>query len=302
MKLHQLRDVIAAAELGSLRSAARHLNIAQSAITKSIRQLEKELDVQLFERHKQGVIVTAMGTLFVERARTAMAALRSAQDDIRQHRGDGTGEVAVAVSTVPTMALLPSIIPQFTQRYPRVRLTLHEALGFQNAEPLMRTGATDVYVGISPATKLSSEYEVEPLFRNQRYVIARAGHPLATARSLRELIDANWLVSSSTAAEANLLAFFRKNHCKAPERLTNAGSILSQVMLLLNSDMLMIGPKQLLELMQHRGRLVRVPIREKIEAPTVVMIRRSAWPLTPAAETFCDLVRRASVRLRDSAP
>jgi hypothetical protein len=61
----------------------------------------------------------------------------------------------------------------------------------------------------------------------------------------------------------------------------------------------MIGPKQLVEFAPYRGRLVRVAVREKIEAPTMVMIQRAASPLTPAAEHFCDLVRRASVHLTE---
>jgi LysR family transcriptional regulator, regulator of abg operon len=299
MKLHQLRDVIAIADLGSLRAAARHLNIAQSAITKSVQQLERELDAPLFERHKRGAVLTPAGALFLERARVATGELRRAQDEISQHRGAETGRVTISLSTVPHLALLPPVIRPFTRRYPRVRLTLHEALGFHNAEGLMRSGSVDAYIGIGP-TKLSAEYQVEPLFGNQRYVIAPAGHPLARARSLRQLSDANWVVSSAGTAEANFAALFRKNRCKVPERLTFAAGILTQVMLLLNSEILMIGPKQLLEFAPYRGRLVRIPVREKIEAPMMVMVRRAASPLTPAAEHFCDLVRRASVHLATS--
>jgi len=45
---------------------------------------------------------------------------------------------------------------------------------------------------------------------------------------------------------------------------------------------------------RNKGLLIRVPVREEIDAPAVVIVRRTASPLTPAAEHFCDLMRRAS--------
>ena len=61
MKMHHLRDVLAVAERGSLRAAARHLGVAQPALTRSIRELERELGAALFERRSTGVVVTAIG-------------------------------------------------------------------------------------------------------------------------------------------------------------------------------------------------------------------------------------------------
>ncbi|MCC6790838.1 MAG: LysR family transcriptional regulator, partial [Thermomicrobiales bacterium] len=202
MKLHQLRDLIAVVDCGSIRSAARRLNTAQSAVTKSIQQLERELDVPLFERHKHGVMVTPMGALLVQRARAATTELARGLDELSQHRGVGVGQVTVSLSTVPHIALLPLVIQPFMVWYPGVRLTVLEALGFHRVEAEMRSGAVDVYIGVAPTSRLPTAYRVETLFRNRRCIIARAGHPLANASSLRQLVDANWLASSVASADA----------------------------------------------------------------------------------------------------
>ena len=80
MKFSQMRDVVAIAERGSLRAAARHLSLAQPALTRSIHELERELGVPLFERQPKGVIVTAMGKLFIRRATAVWGELRRAQE------------------------------------------------------------------------------------------------------------------------------------------------------------------------------------------------------------------------------
>ena len=54
MKLNQLRDLVAIVEHGSLRGAARHLNVVQSGLTRSIRNLEHELGHPMFERDARG--------------------------------------------------------------------------------------------------------------------------------------------------------------------------------------------------------------------------------------------------------
>ncbi|MBT1516540.1 LysR family transcriptional regulator [Bradyrhizobium sp. SRL28] len=87
MKLHQVRDMIAVADKGSLRAASRHLGIAQSAITRSIRQLEHELSTALFERRKRGTVLTPMGKIFLRRPRIAASELGRAREEIQRHRG-----------------------------------------------------------------------------------------------------------------------------------------------------------------------------------------------------------------------
>src|SRR5258706_5255652 len=68
MKLHQIRDLLAVAEKGSLRAAARQLGLAQPSISRSIGQLERELGVALLERQARGTVLTPAGEIFAPRA------------------------------------------------------------------------------------------------------------------------------------------------------------------------------------------------------------------------------------------
>src|SRR5262245_39336873 len=79
MELRHLRYFVAIAEEGSFTRAAGRLWVAQPGLSTQIRRLESELGAQLFERHTRGVDLTAAGELFLDRARTALAAAEVAR-------------------------------------------------------------------------------------------------------------------------------------------------------------------------------------------------------------------------------
>ena len=75
MKLQRIEHFIAVAEAGSIRGAARSLEMSQPALTRSIQQLEQDLGVQLMRRGVDGSSLTPAGRTFLARARTAQAEL-----------------------------------------------------------------------------------------------------------------------------------------------------------------------------------------------------------------------------------
>ena len=86
MKLNHLRDVVAVADRGGLRAAARHLNLAQPALTRSLGEIERELDASLFERGARGTTLTATGQAFVARARSILNEVLPASDIVLVRR------------------------------------------------------------------------------------------------------------------------------------------------------------------------------------------------------------------------
>ena len=98
MKLNQFRDVVAIAERGSLRAAARHLQLAQPALTRSVQELERELGAPLFERRARGMILTPIGQAFVRRASAVLTEVRRARDEAEQLHGGTSGKVVAGLS------------------------------------------------------------------------------------------------------------------------------------------------------------------------------------------------------------
>lgn len=292
MKLNHLRDVLAVAERGSLRAAARHLGVAQPALTRSIQELERELGVPLFERHPTGVSITPMGELFMRRAHVVRNELRRAREELDQLRGQTHGRISVVMSTVPHIALLPYALSAFRARYPEVHLDITEGL-FPTAESALRTGIIDVYVGPPPEAP-GPELVFEHLFDNTRIILCRAGHPLAHARSLKELIDAQWLSTSLFAKSHEELApLFATYGLPAPRLVLQAHSALTMLVAIAYSDLLGMLPVQWMDFALTRDVLQRINVVEPLPAPPICIARRAGLPLTPAGEYFCDMIRRA---------
>lgn len=293
MKLSHLRDVLAVAELGSMRAAGRHLGVPQPMISRSIREIEHELGASLFERHAQGIRLTDIGKAFVSRAAIVESELQRAREEVEQLKGQGTGQVSVALSAAPLIAILPATLPGFRARYPNALLKVSESL-FQAVEKEMLEGSIDFYVGPFDVTNTPSQFAVEQLFHNRRVIVARHGHPLLNAKTAAALADARWIrpTLSVRSSEADFESFLREIGIRDPVIAVHSRSALATLIILMESDLLSILPKQWLEFGPTARYLDQLSVVAPMIAAPVCIVRRGNLPLTPMAEYLSDLIRR----------
>jgi LysR family transcriptional regulator, regulator of abg operon len=292
MKLDQLQHLVAIVEHGSLRSAARRLNVPQPALTRSIRALEKELGGALFLRETTGMVLTAMGHRFHVRASNIVNEARRAHDEIAQHRGDDHGTVVAALSIMPHVGMLPLALKPFRQRYPAVKLQVIEGL-FPDAEGPLREGHVDFYLGAAPRVAPAPGLAMQKLFDNRRTVVCRKGHPLGSARSLKALQQADWAITGvDYDVEADIAKLFESHGLQPPRVVLQARSAMSIMVSLAHSDLLAMLPVQWGDFPLTRDTLQTIKVREVLPAPSIVIVQRPDYPLTPAAEFLTDVLRR----------
>ena len=297
MKLSQIRDVLAVAEHGSLRAAARQLDVAQPAITRSIQELEQELGATLFERHAKGVRPTEIGEAFLRRASSVEVELRRARDEVSQLKGRHVGEVSVAMSTAPSVSLLPSAFSAFRRRYPDVVLKLTESF-FPPIQHELAAGSLDFYVGPVEASLAMPRFAADTLYENTLVVLARKGHPLAGCPSLAELADDQCVPPArSTGGDGDVDARFDAHGLPPPRVALHARSNLITLLAVASSDLLAIAPQQWLEV-PIMAAFERVRLEHPLVTSPIMLVRRHDLPLTPLAERFSDLVRRAALNYR----
>jgi len=294
MKLTQLRDLVAIVEHGSLRAAARQLDIAQPLLTRSVRALEKDLGVVLFDRQALGMTLTPAGRVFHQRACVIVNEARRARDELSQVLGEGQGTLVAGLSIMPHAGLLPGALPGFRRRYPNVRLQLIEGL-FPDLESRLREGSVDFYMGAAPRLQPAPGLVVEHLFHNTRAVVGRKGHPLSKAGSLKELAGADWATTSiDYDASEDLVRLFGRYELPAPKVALQAGSALSLMVALAQTDLLAMLPRQWGDFPLTADALQVIPVMEVLPAPDIVLIRRPDLPLTPAGEHLVDLMLRSA--------
>ncbi|KRE24361.1 LysR family transcriptional regulator [Bosea sp. Root483D1] len=297
MKLDHFEEVVAIAERGSMRAAARHLQIAQPALTRSLALLERELGAPLFERRARGVVATPLGEAFVARARSILTEIRRTREEVEQLRGAGTGTVTVGLSIAAHLALLPPSLRPFRTRYPDIRLHIIEGF-YPTLEERLRDGTVDFYIGPDGGAQPVPQLSREVLFHNRRIVLCRAGHPLAAATSLRELVGQDWVTTSITAdASDEINAFFARHGLPPPRLAVRSQSALTLLTCLANSDLLAMVPAQWERFEMTGKALTTIRVGEELTAPPLVLVRRSDLPLTPATLHLLDLMRRATSRL-----
>lgn len=297
MKLDHFEEVVAIAERGSMRAAARHLQIAQPALTRSLALLERELGAPLFERRARGVVATPLGEAFIARARSILTEIRRTREEVEQLRGAGTGTVTVGLSIAAHLALLPPSLRPFRTRYPDIRLHIIEGF-YPTLEERLRDGTVDFYIGPDGGAQPVPQLSREILFHNRRIVLCRAGHPLAAATSLRELVGQDWVTTSITAdASDEINAFFARHGLPPPRLAVRSQSALTLLTCLANSDLLAMVPAQWERFEMTGKALTTIKVGEKLTAPPLVLVRRSDLPLTPAALHLLDLMHRATSRL-----
>ena len=291
MKFNQLRDVVAVAERGSLRAAARHLHLAQPALSRSIASLELELGGALFERRARGMILTPVGQAFVGRARSVLSEVRRARDEVAQLQGGTRGSVVAGLSTVPHIGMLRHAVRPFRARYPDIQLHLIEG-NYLALQAGLKDNSIDFYIGPQPETALAADFVQQKLFDNTRVILGRIGHPLSKARSLRQLKDAEWVTTSITSrAEEELGEVFRRHKLPAPKLALRSQSALTLISSLAYSDLLAMVPVQWVYFEITNRVLAPIAVKEIFPAPPIVAVRRNDLPLTPAAGFFLELLQ-----------
>ena len=293
-KLHHLRDFVAIARAGSARSAARSLGLTQPALTRSLQELEIELDAGLFERHARGMVLTAAGERFLVRAQAALEEVRRGFEEAAQAKGRMQGSVAVALSSAVVLAMLPAAYGPFRRDCPDVRLRVVESL-FPAAEPKLRDGRLDFYMGPRPESGLGNSYRVDLLFHNERQVVGRKGHPLRHARSIEELLEAEWIVTGlRERIEEEFEEQFTALGLRTPKSPIVAESMLALLSLLATGDALAFLPRQWTDTPLLKGLVEPITVAEPLMAPDIVLVTRAKLPLTPAAERLSTLLQRAA--------
>jgi DNA-binding transcriptional LysR family regulator len=188
MELRHLEYFVAVASDLSFSRAAERIHVVQSALSASVGRLEKELGVDLFDRSKRQITLTAAGETFLTHAREVIHTAHRARVSVDAFRDQLAGTVTLGTLMSWGTLNLPAALEQFRRSHPLVTVRLRQSMtgsaGHLNA---IADGHMDVAL-VSTTAPGSRVVRLRELMREPMVFVCEASHPLADRRRV-ELTD-----------------------------------------------------------------------------------------------------------------
>jgi DNA-binding transcriptional LysR family regulator len=289
LNVHRLLQLLQIVESGSINKAAHALNISQPALTRSIRTLERSLNVLLLDRSVKGVVPTPQGSLLVASARAIKANLNQAIGNIQIMSAD-----RIKVLRVGTTSGVGWLITEAIERLQ----VLHPALGVRAIEAhtgnlLAQLKLGEVDLVLCPSVDDPEPgIEGEPMFAQDFCLWVRKSHHLAgrSDLTLPDLAAEPWIVPQrESRLRAQLDSMLREAHVKLSGPVLECSSHMMARELLVRHDRIAVLARTTLEIERRAGFLDRLEGRWSFPFQSYTCYARSA-DRTLELQTLIELI------------
>jgi DNA-binding transcriptional LysR family regulator len=233
MDTRRLKHFLAVYDSHSIGQAAEALRLSQPALSKSIRHLESDLGIALFERTPQGVMPTVFGETLALHARVVEAELRRAEHSLADLRGRGRGKASVGIGPSMVPHLMPAVTARLAETCPGVQIVVVEGLVDQLL-PMLRRGEIDIAVGSWPRPT-DPDLAAEKLCTDAIRVLCSASHKLAGRPvTLADLLDYPWVLppeSQRWRQRMNEVFLARSLAAPQPSVVSNSASFITALLM-----------------------------------------------------------------------
>ncbi len=287
MDLRQLEFFIAVAEEAQFTRAARRIPIAQSALSTSIRTLERELGAELFRRTTRRVELTPAGEALLPEARRTLAAAAAARASVEGVGGVVRGSVSVGGIATGRLFDQVEVLAEFRARHPDVAINYVRDASSALLERIAEGHLDVAFVGL-PSPVPDDVHAIE-IRRDTVVFVCRVDHPLAqrTEVSIQELADETFVSSTAGSIGFQLVSEVFASAGKplsVPYQVNDVATILDFVSRGLGVSL--VGETYA----RDREELCHVPIADITLAWTLALATSPPERQSPAAAAFAALV------------
>jgi DNA-binding transcriptional LysR family regulator len=293
MKLHDLHVLMAVVQAGSMNKAAALLNTGQSAISRSIADLEHAIGVRLVDRTHRGVEPTKYGRALLDGGAAVFDDLRQAVRKIEFLADPTAGEVRIGCTPLLAASFVPAVIDRLSRRHPRMVFhlmtgyveTLHRELSGRNV---------DLVIARRFGPIAEEQLDFQFLFDDSSVVAAGAQSPWVRRRRIAfaELLKESWVLPPPGSEIASIaMEAFRANGADYPRTTVVTDSPHARMSLLTTGRFVTILPASALKFPAVRPEIKALPVHlAKARAPSGIVALKGR-KLSPAAQFFTECAR-----------
>jgi DNA-binding transcriptional LysR family regulator len=294
-RLQQLRGFYYAARSKSISKAAGRMGLSQPSVSLQIKALEQELGTQLFERRGPRIELTHDGHRLLELARPLVEGIDGLQESfasLRESKDHGTVNIAAGGSTI--QYLLPPFVEKYTRQHPDVDVRLHNVTG-KAGLALLREGDADFAVG--PMLDTPPDITFHPLVTYEPMLITRRDHPLASHQrvTLKDIAKYPLILPPKEQSTYRVVELVFAEHSIEHDVKLEVGGydvIKKYVELGLGISIVMS------HCLSGADHLHSVPLGRWFPKRTYGLVLKKGHTLSPAAQTFVDMIRSHPNRSR----
>ena len=292
MELRDIEYFAVIAEHGHLGRAAEALGLSVSAVSKSLRRLEKAMQVKLFRRTPKGVELTTEGNALLSRARGLRLSLADIAREIEDLSQGRTGHLRIGAHPGVFPDLLGLACGAVLEDAPRVALAVTIA-GNDELVPALRNGELDLIVNAIPGRPYEDLVH-EHVYDDEFVVYASANHRLAGKKNvtLADIAQERWILWAPHAPSWQRLHRVFEDNNLPPVRIAMVtNSVTLRLSAVAHSTLLGITLRRVVQQAAPRYRLAELPIKDLTwQLGTAVSYRKDTY-LSPAARRFIEIIK-----------
>lgn len=306
LTLKQLRHAIALEAHGNFHRAAKAEHVSQPALSRSIRALEEQLGVPLFERQGATVSPTLFGTALLARAVKALDETDEIVREIQLLQGLEAGSLHIAMGVYAAEVSAAAAIGELVERYPGIDCRV-QLISWKDVAAMVVSRAVDLGIGEISTLEDNSDLEIEPLGRHRLVLFCRRNHPLACREELSKR-DLEEIPTVMVRLPPRAAGLFPGRTRLAPDD----GALLPSVevedlttarIVVANSDGFGIATAVQIEHWLRSGELTVLPFHRPWMELNYGFIHLRNHMLSPAAMAYMQIVRKieGEVRIHNEA-
>jgi DNA-binding transcriptional LysR family regulator len=216
MDFREFAYIVSIANHQGVGKAADDLHVSQPTLSKFVQNIENDLGFPLFNKLGNKFVLTYAGKRYYDTAKAVLIMKRDLDNELSEILKEKIGKLQIGLPNIRGMCILPRTLPLFRDRYPNVKISIHEASS-NIMEQMVLNGDLDLAFIVMPHKHPNLTYE--PITNEEILLIMSPNHPNSASGIFKEGFKHSWIDLSKLESEQFILQWPDQRTRQVAERI-----------------------------------------------------------------------------------